>query len=157
MTPLLIALALGSHEDAPESRQPHLEAVASAVWAESARGPRERREWAKLLITIGAHESHFSIRIMRGECKKWECDRGRAKGMFQIHSNTLNRDSWALQDGDIPLQVKLASDALKRAYWTCARSGEDWLVGTINAYAGKRCGARWAGLDARIATFRSLR
>lgn len=73
-----------------------------------------------------------------------------------MHRNAINRDAWARQDGDIELQAHLASEQLKRAYWTCARSGVPWLQGTINAYAGRRCGADWAGLHARVETFRRL-
>lgn len=97
-------------------------------------------------------------RIADGRCKPLECDRGRAKGLWQLHRNTLNRDSWAKQDGDIELQAHLASEQLKRAFWTCRRSGVNWLTGTINAYAGRRCSdASWPGLQARVATYGRLR
>lgn len=132
--------------------------IAAAVWAESQNAPRSPHEWSRLMLAIAENESRLSQRIADGKCKPYECDRGRAKGMWQLHRNTLNRDSWAKQDGDIELQAKLASEQLKRAYWTCARSGQPWLVGTINAYAGRRCSdTSWPGLQARIATYGRLK
>ena len=134
------------------------ERLARAVAAESQNAPRSPDEWGKLLLLIGRYESGFKLRIIDGHCRPNECDRGRAKGGWQLWRNTLNRDSWAKQDGDIELQAHLASEQLKRAYWTCARSGQPWLVGTINAYAGRRCGdTSWAGLQARVATYGRLR
>jgi hypothetical protein len=133
------------------------ERFAAAVWAESQHAPRPPYEWARLMVTIAENESRLSQRIADGKCRPLECDRGKAKGMWQLHRNTLNRDSWGKQDGDVELQAHLASEQLKRAYWTCSRSGQPWLVGTINAYAGRRCGDKsWPGLQARLITYRRL-
>jgi len=141
---------------------PRLETVApdrlaAAITTESHSAPVSPHEWERLMVAIAENESRLSQRIADGHCKPLECDRGRAKGLWQIHRNTLNRDSWAKQDGDIELQAHLASEQLKRAYWTCKRSGVNWLTGTINAYAGRRCSDdSWPGLKTRIATYRSL-
>ncbi len=153
----LFALLPVYFEDRGEDPTPHREQLAHAIWAESQGKPLPPRDWARLMLTVGFHESGFSKRIIAGKCKPLECDRGRAKGAWQIHRNTLNRDSWGAQDGDIPLQAKLASDQLARAYWTCARSGVEPVRGTINAFAGRRCGDDWSGTKARLATFQRLR
>ena len=142
---------------------PRLETVApdrlaAAITAESQSAPVSPHEWERLMVAIAENESRLSQRIADGRCKPLECDRGRAKGLWQLHRNTLNRDSWAKQDGDIELQAHLASEQLKRAYWTCKRSGVNWLTGTINAYAGRRCSdTSWPGLQARVATYGRLR
>lgn len=58
--------------------------------------------------------------------------------------------------GNVALQAKLTSDALKRGYWTCRRSGVEPIRGTLNGFAGKRCGAEWPGLEQRLATYSRL-
>ncbi len=146
------------HEDrASEEKAQQMATIAAAIAENSRNAPLPPRDWARLLITIGFHESAFSLRIMAGNCRPAECDRGKAKGAWQIHRNTLNRDSWAKQDGDIALQARLASDALKRAWGTCRGSGVEPVRATLSAYAGKRCGADWSGLGARLSTFQRLR
>ena len=154
---LLALLPVYSEDRSDESIAEHRAAVAAAVWENSQGKPLPPRDWTRLMLTVGFHESGFSKRIIAGKCKKHECDRGRAKGAWQIHANTLNRDKWRDQDGDLPLQAKLASEMLVRAYWTCARSGVEPVRGALNAFAGKRCGSDWPGLKARLATYGRLR
>lgn len=145
------------HEDAltPE-KSAELDAVADAVAAESVRAPRSPREWSALVLTVARHESNLSSRIIRNDCKPRECDRGRARGFGQVHRNSLNGELWDSAPGNVQAQAKLTSDALKRAYYTCSRSGVDWRAATLSAYAGQRCSARWNGLDVRLATFERL-
>ena len=153
---MLLTLQVYREDVRSERLQGHQEAIAAAVQAEASNAPRPGEEWVALMLTVASNETHFSLRIFDGACKPQECDHGRAKGLWQIHSNTLNRDAWAKQDGDIALQAHLASDALKRAYWTCSRSGVPWLQGTLNAFAGRRCGDTWPGLGVRLATYQRL-
>jgi hypothetical protein len=158
------------HEDtSPEvqsAKSAQLGALAVAISYESKRQTiRPPREWAALLVAIGFRESTFSLRIHRGECNllKRECDAAkkngelyaRAKSPWQLHENKLNANAWPFLTGveNTDLQVLEASAALQRGYWTCSRSGVPWLQGTINGFAGRRCSAKWLGLDARIATF----
>jgi hypothetical protein len=142
--------------DPEKSKQ--LDEIAAAIAEVSKDAPRAPREWAALLLTIGYHESTFSLRIHRGQCKPHECDRGRARSAWQLHRNTFNADIWDKLHGleNTRIQVQAASDALKRAYFTCSRSGVPWLQATLNGYAGRRCSAEWPGLDARVATFNRL-
>lgn len=148
------------HEDRGETAQKsaQLDAIAAAVAEVSQDAPRPPREWAALLLTIGYHESTFSLRIHRGECKPYECDRGRARSAWQLHKNLFTAPIWDQLHGieHTAVQVRAASDALKRAYYTCHRSGGPWLQATLNGYAGRRCGAEWPGLDLRVATFNRL-
>lgn len=114
-------------------------------------------EWVAIQLTVGIHESALQQRIADGHCRPFECDRGRAWGMFQEHKNTRNAAVWG--SIDIGAQVSSAHEGLRRAYFTCARfySAEDWVGHTLNAYAGKRCDAWWPGLDARLATYKKVR
>jgi hypothetical protein len=135
-----------------------LDQIAAAIAEVSRDAPRAPREWAALLLTIGYHESTFSLRIHRGQCKPHECDRGRARSAWQLHRNTFTAPVWDQLHGieNTRVQVQAASDALKRAYFTCNRSGVPWLQATLNGYAGRRCSAEWPGLDQRVATFNRL-
>jgi hypothetical protein len=135
---------------------PHRAEIAAAVAAQAPPQGIPRRQWQALILTVASHETHFSIRISDGRCKPWECDRGRAAGMMQIHRNTINAADWGDQAGDVALQVRLGSDALRRAYHTCSRSGVNWVTGALNAYAGRRCGATSSGLALRLATYGRL-
>jgi hypothetical protein len=143
-------------EDSAKSAQ--LDAIAAAVAEVSKDAPRAPREWAALLLTIGYHESTFSLRIQRGQCKPYECDRGRARSAWQLHKNLFTAPIWDQLHGveNTKVQVRAASDALRRAFFTCSRSGMPWVQATLNAYAGRRCSAEWPGLDQRVATFNRL-
>lgn len=135
-----------------------LDGIAAAIAEVSREAPRPPREWAALLLTIGYHESTFSLRIQRGQCKPHECDRGRARSAWQLHKNLFTAPIWDQLHGieNTRVQVQAASDALKRAYFTCSRSGVPWLQATLNGYAGRRCSAEWPGLDQRVSTFNRL-
>lgn len=156
--------AIGSlpifHEDRQaDGKVEQLGAVAEAVTLASYGRPRSPREWSALLLTIGYHESTFSLRIQRGDCKAHECDAGRARSGWQLHKNTFTAPFWDKLHGveNTEVQARVASDALERGYWTCAKSGVPWLQATINGYAGKRCSdSSWPGLQQRIATFNRL-
>jgi hypothetical protein len=128
----------------------------AAVAVEASEAPRSPYEWRKLMKAVAIEESGLLQRIADGHCKPKECDRGRAKGLWQLHKNSINRELWAKQDGNIELQAHLASDQLERGYWTCHKTGVPWLVGTINGYAGRRCSDNWPGLQKRLATYGRL-
>ncbi len=148
------------HEDreALADKSDQLELIAASIAEASRDAPRPPREWAALLMTVGYHESAFSLRIQRGACRPHECDRGRARSAWQMHKNVFTEPVWERLHGveHTAVQVQAASQALKRAYFTCHRSGTPWLRATLNAYAGRRCGSEWPGLDQRLATFAAL-
>lgn len=147
------------HEDRGDpDKSAQLDAIAQAVAEVSRDAPRPPREWAALLLTVGYHESTFSLRIHRGQCKPYECDRGRARSAWQLHKNLFTAPIWEQLHGveHTAVQVRAASDALRRAYFTCSRSGVPWLQATLNGYAGRRCSSEWPGLDQRVRTFNRL-
>jgi hypothetical protein len=162
-----VQLALERLPTTPEdraspSRAAELETLARSIAAASVKAPRPPIEWASLLVAIGSHESNFAGRILRSECRRHECDsyRGsdgliyfRARGWGQVHANALNRVLWERAWQDVGAQTELVDLQLRRAYYTCARSGVPWAAATLNAYAGLRCGAKWPGLDKRLATY----
>jgi len=135
-----------------------LDGIARVVADVSKSAPRPPREWSALLLTVGFHESSFSLRIQRGDCRPLECDRGRARSAWQLHKNLFTAPVWDQLHGleNTEVQVRAADAALRRGFWTCSRSGVPWLQGTINGFAGKRCGATWPGLEKRVATFSKL-
>ncbi len=147
-----------------ESRAAELDALATSIAAVSDQAPRSPVEWSSLHVAVGSNETNFAGRLLRGECRleKRECDaaRGRdgklyarARGYGQVWRNAHNGETWDAAETDIVAQTKLVDDQLRRAYWTCSRSGTPWLVGTLNAYKGVRCDAVWPGLAKRIATY----
>jgi hypothetical protein len=146
-------------EDRGDARKDgQLAAIAAAVADVSRDAPRPPREWAALMLAVGYHESTFSLRIHRGDCKPHECDRGRARSAWQLHKNLFTEPVWEQLHGieNTAVQVRAASDALRRAYYTCSRSGVPWLQGTLNGYAGRRCSSQWPGLEQRTTTFTRL-
>jgi hypothetical protein len=144
-------------EDADtDEKRAELDRIARAVATQSIGAPMPPRRWAALILTVWKHESGLSSRIIAGDCRKRECDGGRARGGGQVHRNTLNAVDWDAALGNVDVQVKMTGDALKRAYWTCSHSGEAWDMATLAAYAGKRCGSVWPGMLPRLQTLDRL-
>jgi hypothetical protein len=145
------------HEDvdAP-GKQAELDAIAEAVALRSLGAPLPPQTWAALILTVWKHESNLSSRIIAGNCKPKERDAGRARGGGQNHRNSLNGADWDAANGNVAIQVKMTDEALRRAYWTCSRSGEELTAATLSAYAGQRCGAGWSGLAPRLSTWNRL-
>lgn len=145
------------HEDRGASgKSEQLDALARAITDVSSGKPLPPRQWTAMVLTVGHHESAFSMRIIANECRRHECDRGKARGFGQVQRNTLNGQDWIDAPGNIPVQAKLTSDALMRAYGNCRGSGVEVVRATLSSYAGKGCGAEWPGLQARLATFGRL-
>ncbi len=146
----------------PEHKAVQLQDLARAIEQASTKPPGglHPKDWQALLATVAYHESTMSIRIHQGKCKPWECDRGKSRGPWQQKQNVFTRPIWDQLHGleHVDVQAQAASDFLRRSYGTCSRSGQPWLVGTLNAYAGRRCGdTSWDGLQKRMALFRTVR
>jgi hypothetical protein len=161
ITKAAFSLTVFSEDAGPEfaeAKRAQLEAVSVAI-EPAARAQKIARpaEWAALVLAIGDSETGFSLRIGRGECKPRECDRGRARGPFQLHRYAEAVDTWEQMHGleHIGVQVRVASARLQRGYFTCRGAG-DWFVSTVNGFAGVRCSQMWGGLEKRAATYRRL-
>jgi hypothetical protein len=157
-------LPVCAEDRADENKGAQLVMVADSIRHASTykRWPGTRRELALLLFTVGHHESAFSMRIGRGEYRKGESDPdrngvARAHSFYQLHlAATSTKDRWEAARTDIYVSAEEAARALTRARYLCAKPGEDWVAGTISAFAGRRCDAKWAGLGERVATYRRL-
>lgn len=127
--------------------------IATAAKAQSVTTPRD---WAALVIAIGHAESGFSLRIQAGQCKPHECDRGRARGPWQLHRYAEATTWWEQMHGveHAARQAQVASARLARGFYTC-RGSADWLTATINGFAGRKCSSVWPGLEARVVLYRT--
>lgn len=116
--------------------------------------PRVNRQWAALVLTVAIHESSLLARIARGDCKRYECDGGRAWGLFQVHRNQANRAVWGSRE--ISVQTLEGARMLRAAFYTCGGLQPDWQIRTLRAYAGRKCNQPLKGEQERLATFRRL-
>lgn len=159
----LLALPTYVEDRAPElaeSKRAQLTSIAAAVTAEAmqqrvAAAP----DWAALLLTIGWHETGFSLRIHQGECKRWECDGGKARGPWQNHAYGDAATHWERMHGleHVALQTRVASNTLLRGHYTCRGKARSWFAGVVNGFAGRDCSNSWPGLAARESTWQRLR
>lgn len=143
------------HEDrANPYKGAQLVTVARAVAAVS-----RSREEAAYLLAIGHHESGHSFRIHFGLCRGFECDRGRAVALYQLHQNGRTTADW---HGFVGLSLdatKAAAGAalqhVRFAQRVC-RGEPDPVVATFRAYAGRGCRVPLPGERDRLATFQAV-
>lgn len=147
----------GGISELTTEKRHELEFLAAGIAQVAKRqAPLPQRQWAALLLTIGFHESTFSLRILAGHCRKHECDGGRARGLFQAHRlASMSDEMWARLVGieNLPVQVEQADELLRRHVRTCPG---DVATSIITGYMGKRCGAESKEVAARLETFRRL-
>jgi hypothetical protein len=132
--------------DSPE-KVAQMNAISSAV-AEFARTPTE----AAFLITWGRHETNFSLRVHSGNCRAWECDRGRARGPFQVHRlKSMSDETWDRMRGveNTRAQVEVASKFVR---WSLAKCKGDVRC-SFRLLGGIRRDVPLKGEDARVASF----
>lgn len=129
-----------------ERKRAQLALFASAL-SELPRPPDgiSRRKWETLLIAKAEGETHFSIRIQEGRCLPFECDRGKARGPWQVHENDFTRADWDQMVGIENTAVETrAADRLLRASFYICRSNGDFPASTLSAFAGARCEGDYA-------------
>ncbi|HEY3499514.1 MAG TPA: hypothetical protein VGK73_32715 [Polyangiaceae bacterium] len=139
-------------EDPPGSpeKRAQLVAVGSAV-AEFAKTPDE----AAFLIAWAQAESHLSLRIHIGNCKPWECDRGRARGPWQTHRNGMPEERWARMIGVENTRAQ-AEQAARHARWAM-RQCPDRVLGAFRVLGGNGCDRPIKGERDRVAAFQRVR
>lgn len=158
----LLSLPLHTEDRAPEhaeAKRAQLTTLAAAIAdASDDQSITRPRDWAALIIAIGYAESSFSLRIHVGLCKPHECDRGRARGPWQLHRYAEATPVWDKMTGieNAGVQAAVASARLARGFYTCRTKG-DWLTATINGFAGRRCDLIWPGLERRVAVYHRVR
>lgn len=103
---------------------------------------------------FGYHESRYSLRIMRGDCKPAECDRGRARGAWQLHKNGLHDAEWKALHGpaSLPAQAKEATRRARGALHTCRGD----VKGAFAVLGGRGCLGTLPDMGERIATYKKL-
>lgn len=120
---------------------------------------------AARLVVLGNHESHYMRRIHAGECKAWECDRQKVKGVWvhaaqgpwQAHRlASLTDEQWAAMVGveQAPTDLMATYSAkLFMGYEAYCKAG---VAGGFAGYAtGKKC--EWdeaAGLAQQVVAAR---
>ena len=168
MTPAVIvavALRLGAAPDV-EHLTTVAEAISSASLAATCSGPwvtlgctrvwpGSRGDLEALLVVIGVRESGFRKRIAEGDCRKRECDNGRARHYWQAHvSSWLPLDSWsALVGADYYTTVVAAYVAARTLGSGLAHCGT--IEGAVSAYARGAC--TWRGAAARVRDWERVR
>lgn len=120
------------------------------------------RELAALLLTVGHHESGWSLAIEKTVCGPKQCDRDRhgnvrSVSSFQLQkSATSSHEAWEQAKTDIRVATREAAFALKRARNMCKSTGEG-VRGVFRGYAGLGCRKRLKDEEARVKTYERIR
>lgn len=107
----------------------------------------EDLETAMALVATAAVESGFRETIERCHCKRWECDGGKAFGIYQLHAHWLGGHSRFEVCRDNELSTVLAASAIVRLRGR---------VGRMDRVFTRFVGARTAGVEERIAIYEDL-
>lgn len=100
---------------------------------------REKDELIALLIDTGFSESHYASHVHANLCRTWECDKGKAKGPWQIQiGNGISRELWnsIVDTGQESTNAAAlgAAIVLSNSYKQCKS-----LSGTIAGYLSGHC------------------
>ncbi len=129
-------------------KQEQLRNVARAIEsaAQTVKWPEnDRVSLAAYLITIGFHESRYSIKIHEGIRK------AHAYGLWQVepHAHRVTRaDLIGLTFLETEHTATIAAGVLSKS-WQCGARPED----IFTAYGGRPCKSDWKTLKSRVATF----
>lgn len=152
---VLAILALPLYkEDRPVTLEKvsQLEAVSFAIHA-AAKTPDE----AAFLIAWGEAESKFSLRVAAGRCKPTECDKGRARGPWQIHRfASMSPEQWDRMHGVENIDEQ-AVEAARKARWALRQCPADRIRGAFRVLGGLGCSRPLKGEAERVATFNRVR
>jgi hypothetical protein len=147
---------VSKHDKTPERlelRAQQQTKFATEIASVSERAPLPPKQWASLLIAIGAAESHYDTEIINGNCKPWACDRGRARGAFQGHRLRFVQDLWDAAHGDPRVQVEMADKVLRRTWGTCLKQGVAMPAAAFRGYAGVSCSWPMRGEELRLSYY----
>jgi hypothetical protein len=154
---VLVALALlpRFHEDREAVGKVVQENAIAAAIAKVTSNPDE----AAFLLAWGDAETHYSLRIHEGRCFRWECDRGRARGPWQLHRNGRSLELWDRMHGVDNVDVQ-AREALKMARWAmneCRMKGDERILSGFRMLGAKGCHGVLPGERDRLAAFKRVR
>lgn len=136
-------------------------AVTEAVEAEQ-RWPGSRQELAAMAIATAWSESKLALRIHRGQCLALECDRGRARGLWQIQRQRwMTLDDWDRLHGleNTRHAARIAVRMLTRARNLCRslEGSREWVEMTFASYGtGRGCAGTLRDMRERVATYRRV-
>lgn len=151
----LLALPM-FHRDPPgPAKDKQMAAIADAI-SKEAKTPDE----AAFVLTLGWHESAYSLDVHEGRCPKKMCDPDRngvprARSSWQLHRNGLDDATWTQMTGveNTPAQVH---EAAKRARWALRECRGD-VRGAFVILGGRGCSGTIPGIENRVATFQKIR
>lgn len=135
--------ALVSLPNRPAAFDEHAPQIAHALAAVTRRAAD-----AATLFSVGYFESGFLPRIQEGDCRKAECDRGRARGFWQMHQDTAGAawtDLLGMENTEVGAQV--AARKLRHGRRVChSESGaiSFYAVGTCFGWKGSETRAKFA-------------
>lgn len=166
-TPLSILRALESlpvyHLDrGPEHEQVKAQQMqnASAAIREFAKGDKDLEA---MLITVGWHESTWSLAIMNGHCPPKMCDPDkdgvpRAHSNYQLHRVAVTtREAWEEARTDLRVATREASFVLRRMRTMCRSKNVEPVRRTLAAYGSGSCSGKLPDIEKRMATFKRVR
>jgi hypothetical protein len=120
--------------------------------------PKESRlTFTALLVTLGRFESCFTLHVHANKCRVWEgeCDRGRARSPWQIHSTLVTHPYWSAYKGADPDSTATGAFGALVAIVHTHKSCHTWK-GAIAGYAtGTQC--TWEHAQVRYDTFLQVR
>lgn len=123
-------------EDATNPLKLYQLAIIADAIAQVSKTPAE----AARSITMGFWETGWNLRVHAGQCKKWECDHGLARGPWQVHKDGMPMSKWVTMHGiDHTLaQAQEAHDRIEHDFARCKS-----FEGAVALYmGGKYCGWR---------------
>jgi hypothetical protein len=141
---VVAAIAYAAPTLAPEARDRYAGDIAAVV---------EDTDTAMALVATAAIESRFRAKIERCHCERWECDGGKAFGLFQLHSHWLDGHSRFEVCADNRLSTELAAKAIVTLR---RRTGAIRMDKVFARYVGARLDddrviARWALYESLLA------
>ncbi|HEY8944772.1 MAG TPA: hypothetical protein VIM73_10940 [Polyangiaceae bacterium] len=164
---MLVSLGVAAEDRAPELAELKREQRATVAQAISIVATEQRSipplELAAVLVTLGEHETNWRLRLHQGWCRTFECDRGRARGSYQLQRRSgMSESEW---DGLLGLgltpTLRATREAARRVRAARRRcrsleDRQDWAAGVFSSLAGRGCIGDFKGRAARVAMFRRL-
>lgn len=138
--------------------------TAQAVDELKSRWPGTPEELGAVTIEVGYAETGYSLRIQNDGCYSWECDHGRALGLFQMHREAVSHPVlWKYLPGldwpSVELSTREAVLALTKARKRCMsleQAGNDWVPMTFSSFRNGHCIGTWKGLQERVRGFHKI-
>jgi hypothetical protein len=124
-----------------ESRKARLDTVATAI----SNIAGNNKTLAAFLAVDAREESGFRLDVSECRCPAWQCDKGKAHGLWQIHKAPSAPSIWATACGTDLWSITVSAQWVTRYY--DSRS----LECSFAALGGNRvsCGVNWAKYRAK--------